>query len=172
MGENLEIPGRLSVRTPMQWSDDENGGFSKARPSRLRRPVTEGQFGPMAVNVADQRRDPDSLLSWMERLIRRRRETPELGWGSWSVLRTNVPAVLAHRCDWEGRSVVAVHNLGEEPCEVRIQLGDVPEGGRVDDLLDERGALGGLDAGTLDLKLDAFGYRWFRIIARDQHTPP
>ena len=82
MGENLDIEGRMSVRTPMQWTDEENGGFSKARPSRLRRPVVEGRFGPLAVNVAAQRRDPESLLSWMERLIRRRRETPELGLGN------------------------------------------------------------------------------------------
>ena len=172
MGENLAIEGRMSVRTPMQWTDEKNGGFSRAQPSRLHRPVVEGRFGPMAVNVAAQRRDPDSLLSWIERLIRRRRETPELGWGTWRVLRTNVPAVLAHRCDWEGRSVIAVHNFDEEPCQVRIQLGDVPEQGRLDDLLDERGALGELDGGSLELKLDGYGYRWFRVNAPDQQTPP
>jgi glycosidase len=172
MGENLDVPGRMSVRTPMQWTDEENGGFSKARPSKLRRPVAEGRFGPLAVNVADQRRDPDSLLSWMERLIRRRRETPELGWGTWKVLRTNVPAVFAHRCDHEGRIVVAVHNLGSEPCVVRLQLGDVPEDGRLDDLLDERGALRDVGDGTLELKMDGYGYRWFRITTPDQHLPP
>ncbi len=172
MGENLEIEGRMSVRTPMQWSDDENGGFSKARPSRLRRPVVEGRFGPLAVNVAAQRRDPESLLSWMERLIRRRRETPELGWGTWKVVRTNVPSVLAHRCDWEGRTVVAAHNFGDQPCVVRLQLGDVPEDGRLDDLLDERGAFQNIEDGSLELKMDGYGYRWLRINTPDQHTPP
>jgi trehalose synthase len=172
MGENLEVEGRMSVRTPMQWTDEENGGFSKAKPSKLRRPVTEGRFGPMAVNVADQRRDADSLLSWIERLIRRRRETPELGWGTWKVLRTNVPSVFAHRCDHEGRVVVAVHNLGSEPSVVRLRLGDVPEGGRLDDLLDERGALQDIGDGTLELKLDGYGFRWFRITTPDQHLPP
>ena len=82
MGENLEIPGRLSVRTPMQWTDERNGGFSPAAPSKLPRPLPDGDFGPMGVNVADQRRDPNSTLNWFERLIRRRRETPEFGWGS------------------------------------------------------------------------------------------
>ena len=172
MGENLEIEGRMSVRTPMQWSDEENGGFSKARPSRLRRPVVDGRFGPLAVNVAAQRRDPESLLSWMERLIRRRRETPELGWGTWKVVRTNVPSVLAHRCDWEGRTVVAAHNFGDQPCVVRLQLGDVPEDGRLDDLLDERGAFRDIEDGTLELKMDGYGYRWLRINTADQHTPP
>jgi hypothetical protein len=55
---------------------------------------------------------------------------------------------------------------------VRIQLGDVPEQGRLDDLLDERGALGELDGGSLELKLDGYGYRWFRVNAPDQQTPP
>jgi trehalose synthase len=172
MAENLAIEGRLSVRAPMQWADERNGGFSKARPSRLLRPVVEGRFGPLAVNVATQRRDPDSLLSWMERLIRRRRETPELGWGSWTVLKTSVSSVLAHRCDWEGRSVVAVHNFGAQPCVVRVQLGDVPEDAKLDDLLDERGALGDIDEGSLELKMEGFGFRWLRIHMRDQHTPP
>ena len=172
MGENLDIEGRMSVRTPMQWTDEENGGFSKARPSRLRRPVVEGRFGPLAVNVAAQRRDPESLLSWMERLIRRRRETPELGWGTWKVVRTNVPSVLAHRCDWEGRTVVAAHNLGDQPCVVRLQLGDVPEDGKLDDLLDERGAFRDIEDGSLELKMDGYGFRWLRINTPDQHTPP
>jgi trehalose synthase len=172
MGENLEIEGRMSVRTPMQWSDEENGGFSKARPSRLRRPVVDGRFGPLAVNVAAQRRDPESLLSWIERLIRRRRETPELGWGTRKVVRTNVPSVLAHRCDWEGRTVLAAHNFGDQPCVVRLQLGDVPEDGRLDDLLDERGAFRDIEDGTLELKMDGYGYRWLRINTPDQHTPP
>jgi trehalose synthase len=172
MGENLAIDGRMSVRSPMQWTDEENGGFSKARPSRLRRRVTEGRFGPLAVNVATQRRDPDSLLSWMERLIRRRKETPELGWGHWTVLETNVTRVLSHRCDWEGRSVLAVHNLGDQPCVVRVQLGDVPEDGRLDDLLDERGAIGEIENSTLELKMEGYGFRWFRITTPDQHTAP
>jgi trehalose synthase len=170
MGENLAIDGRMSVRSPMQWTDEQNGGFSKARPSRLRRRVTEGRFGPLAVNVATQRRDPDSLLSWMERLIRRRKETPELGWGHWTVLETNVTSVLSHRCDWEGRSVLAVHNLGDQPCEVRVQLGDVPEDGRLDDLLDERGAIGEIENSALDLKMESYGFRWFRITTPDQHS--
>lgn len=172
MGENLDIEGRLSVRSPMQWTDEKNAGFSTAPPSRLRRPIGEGRFGPLAVNAAAQRRDPDSLLSWMERLIRRRRETPELAWGTWEVLETDQDGVLAHRCDWEGRAVVAVHNLGSEPCVVRIDLGDIAEGATIDDLLDERAALEELRDSTIELKLPTFGYRWFRISRPGQMTPP
>ena len=61
--------------------------------------------------MARQRREPGSLLNWMERLIRRRRECPELGWGEWSLLAQDDPAVFAHRVDWGDSTVVAVHNL-------------------------------------------------------------
>ncbi|MGH2952300.1 MAG: trehalose synthase, partial [Solirubrobacterales bacterium] len=172
MGENLAIDGRLSVRSPMQWTDERNAGFSSARPSRLRRPVVEGRFGPLAVNAASQRREPDSLLSWMERVIRRRRETPELAWGTWQLVETDLHEVFAHRCDWEGRSVVAIHNLGSEPCVVRVQLGEVPEEATLDDLLDERPALHEIDGASLELKLEGYGYRWFRIGTPEQRTPP
>ncbi|HEX6399069.1 MAG TPA: alpha-amylase family protein [Actinomycetota bacterium] len=172
MAENLEIEGRLSVRSPMQWTDEKNGGFSSAPPSKLFRPVVEGRFGPLAVNAASQRRDPDSLLSWMERVIRRRRETPELGWGTWQVLETDVPAVLAHRCDWNDRAVVAVHNLSAEPHIVKVDLGDIPGEPRLDDLLDEQPAIDTIEGSSLELKLDRYGYRWLRIMRPDHRTPP
>ena len=165
MGENLDIDGRLSVRTPMQWTDGRNAGFSDAPPSRLRRPIPEGRFGPLAVNAADQERDPDSLLNWTMRLARRRRETPEFGWGDWSLIDTGDHAVLAHRCTWEGSTVVAVHNLSAEPRELELPLRD---GGADDeltvrDLLDQDGPLQPLDGRRLAMKLEGYGYRWLRL---------
>jgi trehalose synthase len=172
MAENLAIEGRQSVRSPMQWTDEESGGFSSAPPSKLLRPVVEGRFGPLAVNVAAQRRNPDSLLSWMERLIRRRRETPELGWGTWEVVETDVQAVFAHRCDWNDRVVVAVHNLSVEPSVVRVELGEFRGESRLDDLLDERPAVDAIDGTSIELKLERYGYRWFRIMRPGQRVPP
>ncbi|MFA9444655.1 alpha-amylase family protein [Egicoccus sp. AB-alg6-2] len=162
MGENLDIEGRLSVRTPMQWTDGKNAGFSDARPSRLRRPVTEGQFGPLAVNVSDQERDPDSLLNWMQRLIRRRRETPEFGWGAWQLLDTGDDAVLGHQCDWEGRRVLALHNLSSSPRELRVAVPDTGAS-EVVDLLGSDGKALELENGRLELKLEGYGYRWLRV---------
>jgi trehalose synthase len=173
MGENLEIEGRQSVRSPMQWTDEEHGGFSRARRSRLARPPTTGRFGPMAVNVAAQRRDPDSLLNWMERMIRRRRETPELGWGAWRVLDSGMSSVLAHRCDWEGRSIVAIHNLSGDPCVARVALGpDLPEPARMIDLFDSDGAVQELDAAEVEVKLEGYGFRWLRVYGPEQHIAP
>lgn len=163
MGENLDVPGRMSVRTPMQWVNGRNGGFSSAPSSRLRRPLVEGRFGPMAVNVAEQRRDPGSLLNWMERIIRRRRETPELGWGRLALLDAGDPAVLAHRTDWEQSSVVVLHNFSAEPRTVRVDVDPPPGYDHLLDLLDDGGTAHTLDEGRLDLKLDGYGFRWFRL---------
>jgi trehalose synthase len=162
MGENLDIEGRLSVRTPMQWKDAENGGFSTVHPSALRRPVVEGEFGPRHVNVADQRADPDSLLNWNERLIRVRRETPEFGWGTFQLLDSGDEAVMAHRCDWGLTTVLAVHNFSTKKRSVSIGLGDTPEA--IEDLL---GTEDPPRRDPLKFDLARFGFRWFRI-----HHPP
>jgi trehalose synthase len=172
MGENLDIDGRLSVRTPMQWTAGRNAGFSSARPSRLARPIPDGEFGPLAVNVADQRRDPDSMLSWMERMIRRRRETPELGWGAMTLLDTGDDAVLAHRCDWEGAAVVAIHNLSPTPRELRIDLGPMQGCDQVVDLLDDAQPVHDVDGSTIDLTLGRYAHQWFRLQDSGESTPP
>ena len=80
--------------------------------ARAGRSSTTSASAPAAVNVARQRRDDDSLLNWFERLIRRRRECPEIGFGTLELLDAGAPSVLAHRCDWDGSTIVAVHELG------------------------------------------------------------
>jgi trehalose synthase len=168
MGENLDIDGRLSVRTPMQWTNDEGtAGFTSVPSSRLRRPLPGGRFGPLAVNVADQERDPDSLLNWMQRVIRRRRETPEIGWGEWSVLDAGDDAVLAHRCDWAGRCFLAVHNLSEEPRQFELRLEDEGELAVID-LLDTDGTPTTLEEGRLAVTLEGYGYRWMSLRPEDR----
>ncbi|MDQ4006242.1 MAG: alpha-amylase family protein, partial [Actinomycetota bacterium] len=87
MGDDLSLPEREPVRTPMQWSKGKNGGFSTAEASHLAAPVIgEGEFGYQQVNEADQRQDPGSLLTWMESLVQARKEMPEFGTGSYEVL--------------------------------------------------------------------------------------
>lgn len=169
MGENLEADGRLAVRTPMQWSAARNGGFSRAAPSRLAAPVVEGGYGPEHVNVDDQRRDPDSLLAFVSMLVRRYRESPELGWAREAeILEQPHAAVLAHRCTWEDAAVVALHNLAPEAVSVPLRLDDcrVPDGSepvRLVDLLEDGSA--DVDAqGRVTLELPAYGYRWLRVV--------
>ncbi len=170
MGENLDIEGRMSVRTPMQWTSGPAGGFSSAPPSKLAAAPVQGGYSADHVNVTDQRRDPDSLLNWFERLIRRRRETHELALGTYRAVRTRPKAVFAHRCDWDGSTVIAVHNLGAEAVDVRIAVDDVPDAVAVDDLL--RGGRLEVKRGGVRLALEGYGYRWFRVVREGQRTTP
>lgn len=164
MGENLDAEGRAAVRTPMQWSRGENGGFSTAPAKALASPVVEGGYAPEHVNVEDQRRSGDSLLAFMSLLVRRYRESPELGWGSFEVLEQPHPAVLACRRTWDAASMVALHNLGPDPVLVPVRLEDCPPGTCLLDLLQD--ATTDLDdRGAADLELGRYGYRWLRIVA-------
>jgi maltose alpha-D-glucosyltransferase/alpha-amylase len=165
MAENLEIEGRYSVRSPMQWSPERHGGFSTTEdPDRLRRPPASGRFGPEHVNVTAQRRDPDSLLNWFERLIRRRRECPEIGFGALTVLDAGARSVLAHRCDWEGGTIVAVHELAGEAADVRLALDD---GEALVDLFGD--AEHTLPA---SLRLAPHAAHWFRVRRDGARLPP
>ena len=96
MGDNLALPERKCARTPMQWSDEPQAGFTKSE--KPKNPVIDdGPYGYQHVNAAIQRRDPGSLLNWTERIIRMRKEVPEIGWGDFVVLKLRDPAVLALR---------------------------------------------------------------------------
>jgi glycosidase len=166
MGENLAIDGRLAVRTPMQWTDQRNGGFSHTAPSRLRRPLTAGSFGPEHVNVAAQRGDPDSLLAFVSLLIKRYRESPELGWAEFSVLDQPHAQVLAHECRWDDRRIVALHNLSPESCGVPLTLEDCDSGHHLLDLLRDSEEVGVDDQGRVEVTLEGYGYRWLRVMSR------
>jgi trehalose synthase len=165
MGESLAAEGRLAVRTPMQWTAGRNGGFSTAAPGKLPGPVVEGGFAPEFVNVADQRRDPDSMLSFMRLLIRRYRESPELGWGTFEVLGQPHPQVLAHLSTWDDGALVAVHNFGAEPRTVPLVLADRDSSCRLEDLLTVGSSTPIGDDGSVELALEGYGYRWLRIVA-------
>ena len=162
MGEDLSLPERQSVRTVMQWSGDRNGGFSTADAAELVSPVVErGQFGYRRVNVADQERDPDSFLRWMQNAIRTRRECPEFGWGTMTLLESPNPAVLAHRVDWNADGIVVVHNLAGGTAQVSLDLA-ANAGEALEDLL-RRERLKVPKSGRLSLELEGQGYRWLRL---------
>ncbi|TDO50658.1 maltose alpha-D-glucosyltransferase/alpha-amylase [Kribbella sp. VKM Ac-2527] len=163
MGENLAAEGRNAVRTPMQWTTDANGGFSPADPDDLAAPVVEGDLSPAHVNVADQRRDPDSLLNWTKLLVQRYRESPELSWGRCTILEHESPSVFAHRSDYEGGSVVALHNFSDQPAAVTLAVAGAGVGVRAVDLLHSGTTDVGAD-GTLRVELGAYDCRWLRIV--------
>jgi trehalose synthase len=172
MGENLDIPGRLAVRTPMQWSNDRNGGFSDGTRSRLRRPVTEGGYGPEHVNVADQRADPGSLLAFVKTLVRRYRESPELGWSEFRPIDQARREVLVHECVQDERRLVAVHNLGNDGRAVTFTLDPDLEGAQVTDLLEDGWSTSVGEKGVIDLALDGYGFRWLRVNSQEERRLP
>ena len=165
MGENLKAEGRFAVRTPMQWTADAGAGFSTAEPASFPGPVVTGEYGPEHVNVRAQERDPDSLLAWMRRAVRAYRDCPELAWGSYTVLDpgADARAVLAHRCDCEGGTVVALHNLADRAVTATLRIADL--GGRpLEDVLEPTADPSLVaDDGTLTVALPAYGYRWLRL---------
>ncbi|WP_112238337.1 alpha-amylase family protein [Kribbella monticola] len=163
MGENLEIEGRNAVRTPMQWTKGLNGGFSEADPDELFRPMVEGELSAESVNVADQRRDPDSLYNWIKLLIQRYRESPELSWGQCTILDPGVPSVFAHRSDYEDGTVIALHNFAAEPTEVKLAVEGAAAGLRVADLLSGKVTEVETD-GTLRHPVGAYGCCWLRVL--------
>jgi len=169
MGEDLSAGGRMSVRTPMQWTSGPNGGFSSAPPEDLASAVVRGDFGPRHVNVADAKHDPDSLLNFTTKLARRYRECPELAWGSFSVLDQPRKEVLAHRCTWEGSSVIAVHNFGPAKTNVPLLLKDAGPDTRLMDLLGQE-HLELNDDGGVQLELPGYGFRWMRLLSRGEET--
>jgi len=162
MGDNLDLPERVAARTPMQWSDEPHAGFTKS--DRPVVPVIEGgPYGYQHLHAAAQRRDPHSLLNWMERIIRMRKEVPEVAWGDFAILATGTPSVLAMRYDWRNNSVLFVHNLEGTPREVRFAVGLNDESDKLlVNLLSEEHSRAG-DDGKHRLVLEPYGYRWYRV---------
>jgi maltose alpha-D-glucosyltransferase/alpha-amylase len=168
MGENLEVPGRMSVRTPMQWDAGPLGGFAPGEDaSRLVRPLPQGPYAPSAgVNVVDQRNHGDSLLAWVRSLAGHYRDCPELAWGEVSLVDDVPDAVLALRADRDGGTVLVTHNLGDEPVDVRVPLPDEAAGTRVVGLLDGRDGQP-VEDGGVSLQLERYGTAWYRVVRPD-----
>lgn len=161
MGDNLALPERNCARTPMQWSTEPHAGFTKN--NRSKNPVIDkGPYGYEHVNVAMQRRDPQSMLNWTERMIRMRKEVPEIGWGDFAIIPTRDPSVLVIRYDWRNNSVLFAHNFDEQPREVTFAVGlDDQRNDHLINLLAEDHSRAG-DDGKHHLMLEGYSYRWYR----------
>ncbi len=164
LADDQSLEGRHAVRTAMQWSARPGAGFSRAaRPAMPRPPVEGGPFGYAKVNVDAQRERSDSMLNWMERMIRRRREWPEFGWGEWRLLDAGDDAVLAHALEWMGGQVAAIHNLADRTVPVRITLPKRTDGGDWEHLHgpSSRRRPPAVAGDTLELELEPYEYHWF-----------
>jgi maltose alpha-D-glucosyltransferase / alpha-amylase len=165
MGDDLRLPERNCARTPMQWSTEPNAGFTKSEHPVL--PVIDhGPYSFDHVNAADQRRDPNSLLNWMERMIRMRKEVPEIGWGDFGFVSTGTEAVLAMQYEWRNNAVLCVHNLEGAPREIRMTLEHNGEGCVLVNLLSSDHSQPN-KKGKHTILMEPYGYRWFRVCGLD-----
>ena len=159
MGDNLALPGRNAVRTPMQWSSEPHGGFSTASGETLPLPpIDSGAFGYARVNVADQKRDPGSLLNWTTRLLQVRRQCPEWGAGKVHAFETGEPGVLGHQAEWQGQRVISFHNLSDKTCTVRVNR--EPDSTLV--CLFSSDSESQRNGSTVHM--EPYGYRWYRAL--------
>ena len=160
MGEDLSLPERSCGRTPMQWSTEPNAGFSTARRPIL--PViSDGPFGYERINAADQKRDPTSLLNWTERIIRARKECPEVGWGTWKLVPTSSSSVLGLRYDWRNNAVLFLHNFDPKALPVSFAAGSANGAFLANLLSNDHSQADGRGRHTVEL--EGYGYRWFRV---------
>ncbi|KAA6441261.1 trehalose synthase [Dyadobacter flavalbus] len=159
MGDNLELKERDSVRTPMQWTGENQAGFSKAE--KLVHPVVEeGYYAYEHVNVENQRREPGSLLNWMTSMIRLRKECPEIGYGSWEILDTGFKEVLGMRYTWKDKVLFIWHNFHEKSMELIVPE-KIAGTGRLIDAMNNIESVTDVN-GRHTITLEAYGYRWFR----------
>ncbi|MGA0557955.1 alpha-amylase family protein [Larkinella sp. VNQ87] len=160
MGDDLRLEERLSVRTPMQWANAPNGGFSTAAQT-VRPVINQGEYGFSKINVQQQLSDSTSLLSHIRRMVRLRKQCPEIGWGDWHILDTGSTHVLAIRYDWQGRSLLMVHNFSPEPQQFR--LNPETQTGQTLTSLKNKGKLSVEKDGAFAMKLGSYGYGWYRL---------
>jgi len=169
MGDNYYLGDRDGVRTPMQWSADRNGGFSRADPQRLYLPpIMDANYGYQAINVEAQQRDASSLLNWMRRMIQVRKAHAAFGRGSLIFLYPRNRKILAYVREHEGQSLLCVFNLARSAQAVELDLrsyaGAVP--------VELTGSSAFPPVGELPymLTLPAYGFYWF-ILASEAEEP-
>ena len=123
MGDNVYLGDRNGVRTPMQWTGDRNAGFSRADPARLfAPPVMDPVYGYQAINVEAQERSPSSLLNWMRRMLRLRRQHPTLGRGTFDAIATNNRRVLAFVREDAQQQILVAANMARTAQPVHLDL--------------------------------------------------
>jgi maltose alpha-D-glucosyltransferase/alpha-amylase len=162
MGDNIYLGDRDGVRTPMQWSPDRNGGFSRADPARLFLPAIQDPiYGFDAVNVEAQLRAPASLLNWMRRMVAIRRNHRALGRGSLRFLYPANRKVLAYLREHEDETILCVANVSHAPQAVQLDMAEFK--GRVP--LEMAGGTDFPPIGDLPylLTLPAYGFYWFQL---------
>jgi maltose alpha-D-glucosyltransferase/alpha-amylase len=169
MGDNIFLGDRDGVRTPMQWSSDRNGGFSRADPQRLfLPPIQDPVYGFEAINVEAQSRAAGSLLAWTRRLLAVRRSTQAFGRGRFTMLAPGNRKILAYVRELGDEVILCVANLARSAQPVELDLARYK--GRVPVELIGRTAFPPVGELPYLMTLPAHGFYWFRL-ATDVPAP-
>ncbi|MFO1080321.1 MAG: maltose alpha-D-glucosyltransferase [Reyranellaceae bacterium] len=169
MGDNIRLGDRDGVRTPMQWSPDRNGGFSRADYAALALPtIMDPLYGYETVNVEAQTRDAHSLLHWMRRMLAVRRQHAAFGRGSLRFLYPKNRKVLAYLRELDGEAILCVANVSRSAQAVELELSEFA--GRVPIELNGGSLFPPIGQLTYLLTLPPFGFYWF-ILARESEAP-
>ncbi|MCU0813767.1 MAG: alpha-amylase family glycosyl hydrolase [Burkholderiaceae bacterium] len=164
MGDNIFLGDRDGVRTPMQWTSDRNGGFSRADPQRLYLPpIQDPVYGFEAVNVEAQSREPSSLLNWTRRMLAVRASTKAFGRGSFTMLQPGNRKIVAYLREHDGDVILCVANMSRaaQPVELDLQAYK----GRVPVEMLGRHAFPPIGELPYLLSLPGHGFFWFRLAA-------
>jgi len=166
MGDNIFLGDRDGVRTPMQWSPDRNGGFSKADPATLTLPaIQDPLYGYAAVNVEAQERDRHSLLNWVKRALAVRRRYQAFGRGTQTFLRPVNRRILAFLRQYDGATILCVANLGRNAQAVELDLHDFEGCTPVE--LSGGEAFPAIGQLPYLLTLPPYGFLWFELTQGD-----
>ena len=169
MGDNIFLGDRDGVRTPMQWSPDRNGGFSKADPASLvLPPIQDPLYGFQAINVEAQSRDTHSLLNWTRKLLSVRRAHPAFGRGTLRFLYPKNRKVFAYLREHQGETLLCVANLSRSPQAVELDLSEFS--GRIPLELLGSSPFPPIGQLTYLLTLPPYGFYWF-LLATDAQSP-
>ncbi len=169
MGDNIFLGDRDGVRTPMQWTGDRNGGFSRADFAQLYAPpLMDPVFGYQAVNVEAQLRTPTSLLRWMHRFIALRKEHPVFGFGSYEPIKTSNPRIFAVLRRFEEDMVLCVHNCARSAQAVELDLSE--HAGRSPVELFGRSRFPRIGEWSYLLTLAPRGFYWFQLVGEGEEA--
>jgi len=169
MGDNIHLGDRDGVRTPMQWSPDRNGGFSRADPEKLVLPALNSPlYGYESVNVETQRRDPHSLLNWTRRMLTLRGQYKAFGRGRMRFLFPGNRKILAYVREHDGETILCVANLSRAPQAVELDLSEFA--GRVPVEMLGGTSFPGIGQAKYLLTFPPYGFYWFLLSTTAQ--PP
>lgn len=163
MGDNIYLPDRYGVRTPMQWTDGRNAGFSTAKPSKLNWPVIAdpGPYHYQAVNVEVAQRQPRSFYHWLVALIALRKQHPAFARGSIRFVSPANPAILAYVRAYEGETILVVVNLAATAQAASLNLGEWA--GKKPVELGGGAGFSPIGSEPWPIALGAHGFYWFQL---------